>query len=373
VAMFMYRGFSQELGAGPGYRTDHLMMMRFNPALVRYTDAQTHQFYQQVGERARVVPGVKTASMTSAIPMSNDSLDFFTVAPEGFQFPAGKENGTMPGSKVDEFYFETIGIPLMAGRNFTRNDDEGSPRVAIVNQYFAHHYWPNADPIGKRFRLIDADNAWIQVVGVAKDSKYVFIAESPMDFVYLPYRQHKPVPMSVLAQSTGDAAALGAPLRALVHGLDVNMPIFNAKTMEELYNMRAIRVFNVLIGTIAGMGLMALALAIVGLYGLVAYAATRRTREIGIRMAIGATSPTVLRMVLGHGFVLAVAGLVLGLAAGVGAGRLLRSAFPTGVDQGNVVALAVVGVVVLAVTIMAAYIPARRASRVNPMVALRYE
>ncbi len=373
VAMFMYRGFAAELTAGPGYRIDHLLMMRLSPRLVHYTDAQSRQFFQQVAERAREVAGVKTASLTTAVPMSNDSLDFVTIAPEGFQFPQGKDSSTTLASKVDEHYFDTIGIPLVQGRNFARTDDEGAPRAAIVNEHLAQHYWPNANPLGKRFRLKDADDAWVEVVGVARTSKYVFIAEPPSDFVYLPYRQLKMEPMTLLTHSTGDATAMGAPLRDVVHGLDVNMPIFNVRTMAQLYLLRAVRTFNVLITTVVAMGLMALALAIVGLYGLVAYAASRRTREIGIRMAIGATAPTVLRMVLGQGFTLALVGLLIGMAGSIGAGRLLRAAFPTGVDQRNGFALAIVGLVVLAVTVLAAYIPARRASRVNPMDALRYE
>ena len=166
---------------------------------------------------------------------------------------------------------------------------------------------------------------------------------------------------------------LAAPLREVVRGLDVNMPLFHVRTMEQLYQMRAISVFNVLITMVGAMGLMGLGLSIVGLYGLVAYAATRRTREIGIRMAIGATAPTVLRMVLGQGVVLAVTGLVLGLAGSVGAGELLRAAFPSGGDQRDFLSLVLVAPVVLIVTVLATYVPARRASRINPTEALRYE
>jgi putative ABC transport system permease protein len=373
VATFMYRGFKQELTSGPGYRTDQLLMMRFGPGMIRFSDDQSRRFFQQVADRAREVAGVKTVAMTTAVPMSNDSIDFVTVAPEGYQFPQGKDNEGVLASKVDEHYFDTMGIALTQGRNFARTDDAGAPRVAIVNEHFAQHFWPNANPLGKRFRLKDADDAWVEVVGIAKMSKYLFIAERPDDFVYLPYRQLKMGSMTLVAQSTGDAAALAAPLREVARGLEANMPVFNVRTMEALYRTRAIGVFNVLITTVVAMGLMALALALVGLYGLVAYAASRRTREIGIRMAIGATGQNVLRLVLGQGFSLALVGLVIGLAGSVGAGRVLRAVFPSGVDQQNGFALAIVGVVVLAVTVLAAYIPARRASRVNPMEALRYE
>jgi putative ABC transport system permease protein len=165
------------------------------------------------------------------------------------------------------------------------------------------------------------------------------------------------------------------PLREIVRGLDVNQPIYNVRTMEEFYRMRAVSIFNVLVGIVAAMGVMGLGLAIVGLYGLVAYAATRRTREIGIRMAIGASRTTVLRMMLRQGAVLAGIGLVIGLAGSVAAGRLLAAAFPNngGNDQADYMALLLVIPVVLAVTFLATFMPARRAARVNPMTALRYE
>ena len=373
VALFMYRGFGQQLTGGPGYRTDHLLMMSFDPTLVRYTDAQSRQFFEQVAERARTVAGVTSVSMISAVPMAND-VGAATVAPEGFQFPVGRDNATVFSTNVDEHYFDTMGIPILRGRNFRIDDAADAPQVAIVNEQFAKHYFPNQDPIGKRFHLTAEGNPWVEVVGLAKTTKYIFIAEAPTEFVYLAYRQRTPRRMVLLAQSAGDSASLAAPLREVVRGLDPNMPIYNVRTMEALYQMRAVSIFRVLVGTVAAMGLMGLGLAIVGLYGLVAYAAARRTREIGIRMAIGADRSSVLRMVLGQGITLAIVGLVLGLVASVGAGALLDAAFPgSDEDPRYFVSLLMVIPIVLAVTFLAAYIPARRASRVNPMQALRYE
>jgi macrolide transport system ATP-binding/permease protein len=305
--------------------------------------------------------------------MSNDSIGTVTIAPEGFQFPAGKDNATIFSSSVDEYYFDTIGLTILQGRNFRAEDTVGAPLVAIVNQQLAQHYWPDQDPLGKRFRLDEAGKPWVEVVGLARTSKYLFIAEAPTEFVYLAYRQKPQQRMVLLARSAADPAALVTPLRQVVRGLDVDLPVYNVRTMEEFYRMRAISIFNVLLGTVGAMGLMGLGLSIVGLYGLVAYAASRRTREIGIRMAIGASRSTVLRMVLRQGIVLALVGLVVGLVASVGAGELLRAAFPSGNNQRDVVALLLVVPIVLAVTFLAAYIPARRASRVNPMQALRYE
>jgi len=373
VAMFMYRGFRENMANGPGFRTDHLLLMSFDPTLVRYSQPQAQRFFEQVAERARALPGVRSASLTTSIPMANDSLDFETVAPEGYQFPPGKDNVTVVSSTIDERYFDTMGIPMVQGRNFRETDTPEAPQVAIVNQRFAEHYWPNQDPLGKRLQLSDERKTWVQVVGVAKNSKYLFIAEGPTDFIYLPYRQRKPQRMILVTQSAGDAAGLVAPLREVVHDLDPNQPIFNVRTMEAFYRMRAVAIFHVLITIVGAMGLMGLALAIVGLYGLVAYAATRRTREIGIRMAIGADRTAVLRMVLQQGIVLALVGLVLGLFGSVGAGRLLSAAFPSDGNAMDWAALLLVTPAVLAVTFLAAYIPARRASRIQPMQALRSE
>jgi predicted permease len=375
VATFIYRGFGQQVASGPGYRTDHLLMMSFDPNLVRYTDAQSQQFFEQVADRARAVPGVKTVTMTTSVPMSNDSIGSETIVPEGFQFPAGKDNATILASSVDEYYFETMGLTILQGRGVRVEDAFDAPRVAVVNQQFARHYWPNQDPVGKRFQLADSNKTWVQVVGLAQTSKYVFIAEAPTEFVYFPHRQRKPRRMTLIAQSAGDPSSLATPLREVVRGLDTNLPIYNVRTMEELYRMRVVSIFNVLVATVSAMGLMGLGLSIVGLYGLVAYAASRRTREIGIRIAIGAGRFDVLRMVLRQGMVLALAGLGVGLLASVAAGRALTAVFPGGPggEGTDLLAFPLVAAAVLVVTLLAAYVPARRASCINPTDALRHE
>ena len=216
----------------------------------------------------------------------------------------------------------------------------------------------------------------MEIVGVAKTSKYGFVIEKPIEFVYLPFRQRSPESMFLLVHSLGDPATLVTPLREVVQGLDANLPISNVRTMEELYRLRSVVILNVIVSLIASMGIMGLALALVGLYGLVAYAVSRRTKEIGIRMAIGAGRSAVLRMVLRQGMVLAVAGLGVGLLASVGADRALRAIFsggPGGDGRTDLMPFLIVGATVLGVTLLAAYVPARRASRVNPTEALRHE
>jgi putative ABC transport system permease protein len=265
-----------------------------------------------------------------------------------------------------------MGLSILQGRGFSPTDSADSARVAVVNEQLAR-YWPGQAPLGKRFRLNDDKGPWVEVVGVEKTSKYTFLTEPPREFLYLPYKQRPQLRMILLAESTGDPASLATPLRDVVRTLDANQPIYDVRTMEEFYRMRVITVFNVVIGSVAAMGVMGLGLSIVGLYGLVAYAANRRTKEIGIRMAIGAGESTVLRMVLRQGMVLAVAGLGVGLVASLGARRVLAAAFGNADRHVDVVAFLLVASAVLVVTLLAAYVPARRASRVNPVEALRIE
>jgi predicted permease len=372
VATILYRGFQHELGQGAGFRTDHLLMMSFDPSLVHYSESQTQQFLRQVVERARSITGVKSAALTFSVPFGNQQ-DGATVLPEGFQFPAGKESDNVFANTVDQNYFDTAGIRILRGRGFRVTDTASSPRVAVVNEEFAKHYWPGKDPIGKRFRLDDKNGPWVEIVGVAKTVKYLWIAEPPTEFLYLPLSQHSQRQMTLLAESYGDPSSLTAPLRQIIHGLDANQPIFNIRTMEEFYRMRAVNTPNLIIQTVGGLGVMGLVLAIVGLYGLVAYAASKRTREIGIRMAIGAQRNTMLKMVMRQGLILALAGIGVGLVASFGAERVLNSMFGGTSNENDFVTYLLVVPALLAVTMLAAYIPARRASRVDPMRALRYE
>jgi macrolide transport system ATP-binding/permease protein len=374
VATFIYRGFQQQLANGPGFRTDHLLMMSVAPTREHYSESLAQRFFERMADGARQVPGVQSATLTRYMPM--DGLPpSVTIIPEGFAFPAGKDSATVAGSIVDEGYFETVGLPILHGRGFHATDAAGAPKVAIVNEVVAQRFWPGQDPIGKRFRLDNREGPWVEIVGVAKTSKYSVIIERPLEFVYLPYRQRAADSMFLLVRSLGDPASLAAPLREVVRGLDANLPISNTRTMEELYRLRSVVILNVIVSLIASMGMMGLALALVGLYGLVAYAASRRTKEIGVRMAIGAGRADVVRMVLRQGLVLAIVGLGTGLLASAGVARAMGTIFPGGLrsDGTDYVAFPLVACGVLVVTLLAAYLPARRASRVNPTDALRHE
>ncbi len=370
VTAMMYRGFSTQLGAGPGYRTSHLLMMSFDPTLVKFSEAQAQQFYKQVADRAVTLPGVKSAALTQVVPMAPNQ-DATDIVPDGYQLPKGQESVSVPSNVTGPGYFETIGIAITQGRGFLDTDTASSPKVAVVNENLAKKYWPKQDPIGRRFRLKDAKGDWVQVVGVARNSKYFFITEPPQEYFYMPLAQHPQPRMTLLTESVGDSAGLVTELREMVRGIDSTQPIYDVRTMEDLYAKRAVDTPNLIMQAVGSLGLMGLLLAMVGLYGLVANSVSRRTREFGIRIAIGADRGQVLGLVLRQGFLLAITGIGIGLVLSIGAARGLKAAFIT--SQSDPMAMVVVPPLLLVVTMLAAYVPALRASRVNPVTALRDE
>jgi len=375
VSVWLYRGTLITAANGPGYRTEQLLMVNLDPALARYNDVQSRRFFRELTEKTRALPGVVSVALTSDIPMGTDTRDIVTVAPEGYQFPPGGDRITVQGARVDEGFFVTMNLPIVAGRAFESTDTAGTPHVAIVNTTFANHYWPGQSAIGKRIQVKEEpDGASVQIVGVAATIHYNWVAEGPTEYIYLHRLQHPaPTPRTtMLVHTHGGAAAMAAPIRDLVRDIDADVPVFGVRTMESFYRARAITTSNVIVGSVAGMGLMGLLLAIVGLYALVAHAVSQRTREIGIRLAVGARPGNVLRMVLRHGIVLSAAGIALGLAAAAAMNNLLRAAFPvsSGVNPG--IFLFVVPAL-LAVTLAAAFIPAQRAARIDPLIALKQD
>jgi predicted permease len=345
--------------------------MQFDTALVRYTDQQTHDFYRGLVEKARALPGVRNVTLATTVPLS-PGQDIENVAPEGHQFPKGQSAARILSDVVDENYFEVMQTPVVQGRTFAAADKEGTPLVAIVNEEFAKTYWPGQSALGKRLRLDSKKNDWLQIVGVTKTGKYTFTGEPPTPFLYLPFAQNPRKSMYLLTNSSGDPATLAAPLRALVHTMDPDQPIFNVRTMEDFYQVRAISVLRILVEVVMTMGAVGLTLALIGLYGLIAFSVSRRTREIGIRMAIGAHRSDVLRMVLRQGLTLAVAGIGVGGAISVAVARALTAGL-VGLGHPNAATYVIVPVTLLVVALASCYLPAFRASRVDPMVALRYE
>lgn len=363
------------VSSNPGFRTDHLMMMSFDPSLVHYSPEKTRDFYRTLTERARRLPGAENAALTMAAPLDGASVATSNIAPEGYQFPKGQESEPVLCNFVDEHYFDTIGTPVVRGRSIQATDTATSQHVAVINQFMADHYWPHQDAIGKRFRSLGRDASWTQVVGVAKNSTYLAFGEPRMSYFYLAAAQQPPTRMTLLVETAGEAASLAAPLRDLVRSLDPHQPIYNVRTMREYFQTQGLQSMHLIVNLVGTMGLLGLGMALVGLYGLVSYSVSQRTREIGIRIAIGAQQLDVLGVVLRQGMTLALIGVGLGLAGGYGALRLIRAAFTRLQDRSmfDPWTFLVLPIALLAVTLLASYIPARRAASIDPNHALRYE
>jgi macrolide transport system ATP-binding/permease protein len=371
ASFLMARAFQHDLLVGTGFTKDHLLMTSFDPRLIQYNATQTQQFYKLLAERMRETPGVQSAALTQNIPMGTDEFDGVTFVPDGFTMPPDRANFTAAMDTIDEGYFQTMGVPILRGRAFSATDTAAAPRVAIVNTHFAKHYWPGGDAVGKRIRLDNSAGVPVEIVGVAETIKYQTMSD-PMDFVYMPLAQHPVARMVLMLRSSGDPLQLVQPVKDEVSSLDPNLPLLHTQAYEEFYLNQAVRGPQIAIDLVGTMGLVGLLLAVAGLYGLVAYNVSRRTREIGIRIALGALRADVLRLVMGKGFVLVGIGTGLGLVMGFALERLMNSMLfnSGGVD---VVAYLIVVPSLFLVAMLAAYVPARRACRIAPTQALRYE
>jgi predicted permease len=364
-------GFRKTLVASPGFRTDHLLITEFDTSLVRYTPEKTAAFYRDIKDRVRALPGVRSAALTATVPFGNNQPSR-EVIPDGYQATKGQESVTLPFDVVDQDYFETMKVPIVSGRGFTADDKADSTPVTIVNQEFAARFWPGQDPLGKRIRLDNEKGKLVQVVGVARNSKYMFISESQYRYFYLPYAQEGGTRMVMLTESSGDPALLAAPLREIVRSMDPNQPMYNVRTFGNFYKMRAIDTPLMITQMVVTMGLIGLLLALIGIYGLVSYSVARRTREIGVRIAIGADRMDVIKMVLRQGFVLACIGIGIGGVLSLIVGKALAAGL-IGLGKPNPATFIVVPLAVLLVTMAACWAPAWRASRVDPLRALRSE
>jgi predicted permease len=370
VGVFLYQTFSAELRKGPGFRTEHILLVNLDATYARYDAARAARLYEQLKDRVRAVPGVASVALSSFIPLNQDQRDRIALTPEGYTLPKGVTTLQFMASRVDEGYFDTMRTRLVAGRGFLATDTAEAPPVVVVNETMAAKYWPGQEAIGKRVRA--TDGTWRQVVGVAANTRYNTLAEVPLDFVYVAARQDPAIRTTLVVGVAGPSAAVAAPVREIVRSLDRDVPITGVWTMEEFYDGNAATLTRYLTSVVGGMGLVGLALAMVGLYGLVAYTVSRRTREIGIRMAIGAQPGSVLGMVMRHGTLLVTIGAAVGLALTVALAGLLRGVFPSNERVGLGV-YAIVVPALLAVTLLAAFLPALRAARIDPLTALRQD
>jgi len=335
-----------------------------------YTEAQRRVFYQRLMERARVLPGVRSAAYADHLPLA---LQFHVSRADIEGKPTARVedrpeidiDGASPG------YFDTLGIPILAGRAFNEHDGPDRPKVAIVNETAAKRFWPGESPLGKHLRFNGKDSPWLTVVGVARDGKYRTLGDDPRPFVYTAVDQDKSIGLTLIVAGNGDEKALLTEVRRAIDATDPNVPIFDIKTMSEHLSIMLFlaRIGAVLLAAFGGLGLI---LASMGLYGVVAASVARRTREIGIRMAIGAQRGDVLRLVVREGMVLTGTGLAIGLGlALLGTGLLHGLLY--GIAPSDPLTFLAVALILGGVALGANLIPARRATEVDPLVALRYE
>jgi predicted permease len=355
----------------PGFRVDDLFVFSVDPSLSGYEGGRLTTLYRRMQEELAAVPGVRSVSMSEVGTLAGDNWSQ-TVRVDGYESKEGEDlNPSVDG--VGPRYFETMGIPLVSGREFTERDVIGAAKVAIINETMAKYFFGSSNPIGRRFGFGRGKPTDIEIVGVAKDVRSVELRDQPPRYVYIPYAQDDSVTQLTyyVRAARDDGGAIAAGIRQSVRRLDPNLPIFNMKTMavqidESLFVERMVAVLSVAFGALATL------LAAIGLYGVMSYAVTRRTREIGIRMALGAERGRVLWLVLREVAAMALAGIVGGLAAALWLTRQVQSQL-YGLSPNDPLTLGIAMGLLAAVAIASGYIPARRATTIDPMIALKQQ
>ena len=355
---------------GPGFETDRALTLSVDLGLQGYDDPKGKQFYHALIERVQSLPGVKSASIASILPLS---LNFSSssIYIEGRPITHGTDTPEAYYYIVGNKYFETMGIPIVAGREFDPGDTENVPRSAVINETFARMFWPGENAIGKRFKTGSSGNKFVTVVGIARDGKYFTLGEKPHATYYNSLTQVYPSNASLIVRTSADPKTMVTTIRREVQQLDPNLPVFDVKTLSE---HMGVSLFPLRVGAwvVGSFGILALTLAAIGIYGTMAYSVSQRTREVGIRMALGAGRSNVLGLMVKGGLILACIGLVIGLGLAFLAAPVLKLII-SGISATDFFTFTCVTVLLAAVVLVACLIPALKATRVDPMVALRYE
>jgi putative ABC transport system permease protein len=374
-AGLLLRSFGHLLRVDPGFNPENALVFNLAPPEAKYgEDPQLRSLSHQILERMEKLPGVTAAGISAyGRPLDNSGFVLsFTV--EGRPEPKPGEEPSMRVAPVTPGYFQAMGLPIMRGRAFNGQDREGSTKVAILTEAAVRKFFPGENPIGRRIVLgwtSDGDQRGGEVVGVAKDFKQSTLDRDADPQIFIPFDQAPLGSMSVILRSSADPAAVISAARSQVREVDPNLPLFKLQTMEDLVSASVSqpRFYMLLLG---GFAAVALLMAAIGMYGVIAYGVSQRSQEIGVRMALGATRDRVVRMVLRQGLVLALLGAVAGVAGALFATRGMRSLL-FGVSAGDPAIYMGVAAVLVLVAALACWLPARRAARTEPQMALRGE
>ena len=377
LAGLLIRSFAHLGEVYPGFRADHVLTMQISLPATRYSGLRAELFYKQLLDQVSTLPGVQSAGLCRFLPLSgNDASMNFLI--EGQPALSSADQPRAKFRAAGGAYFAALRIPLLRGRLFDASDDERTPKVVIVNEKAARQYWPNEDPVGKRILSGLDKNQWSTIIGVVGSVKHAGLDAETNPETYYHFLQIPPeaVPVAeatmalVIRTSTAPSAMISA-VRDRVRKLDPEQPVYDVRTMQEIRDdsMAQPRFRTVLLGVFAGLAVL---LAAIGLYGVMAYSVTQRTNELGVRMALGAEPSYILRLVLGNGLVLTAIGLATGLALAWACARIVAG-FLFGVGATDFVTFGVSSLLVLSVAAMASVVPALRATRVDPVSALRTE
>jgi predicted permease len=368
------RSLTKARNADPGFATDNLLTVRVSPGLLNYTPAEGKRFFSDLIARVKDKPGVREVSAALFTPLGDSNTNRGPIVREGDPAPLPNQGVRIDANVVSPKYFETMHSTLLMGREFTEHDDENSPPVAIVNQEFARRIFGSEEnALGKRFWRSGPNSKLLEIVGIAKDARYLSLYENQRPYFFMPENQEYESDMTLLVSCSGpsEMRVMADNIRAEVALIDPRVPVYGMQVGERnlAYAYWGPRLAA---GLASAFGLLALLLAVMGLYSVMAYSVSRRTREIGIRMALGAQVGDVLKMVVGEGMGLVLSGIVIGMIGALALTRVLTSLL-FGVGAGDLLTYLGVGLLLTIVALAACYVPARRAARVRPMTALRYE
>jgi putative ABC transport system permease protein len=372
VAGLFVRSAGKARQIGLGLDPEQVVDVPLDVKQIGYTDQQGTVFFREAEERLRALPGVVSVAQAFSVPMGLMSADQ-RVSIEEHPVEPGQPEPTLFYNMVSPDYFATLRIRLLRGRVFTKADSEKAAEVAIVNETMAKKFWPNEDVLGKRFKMRGAGKQYMEIVGVVQDGKYKGIVEDPMPYFYVPLDQDYTSLRTIHVRTSVPAERLELQIVAQIQDLAPTLPLSGVKTLkQELEGINGYLFFHLGAQLTSTMAILGLILALVGVYSVVSYAAVQRTHEIGIRMALGAKSQDILRMVLGQSLVVICVGIAIGLGAAFAGTRLVASLLVSVSPNDPLTFLIVVALLAL-VALLACWLPARRATRVSPLVALRYE